>query len=281
MERVLSEDIDAVIRAYDSNNFRLMNILANRVVSNSVFFSEVDFLPGFIYKDVALTFSRLKVQKSDTISTATTVCRPILEKIKESFFARERDKTPEDLWAIYLEYNLRIRDFVMNEEEKAVYSINYDFTANSYNWLIKYLEENKLLLKNKKNRLLDGILNEMDRILKCHSGKLREITIVCLIRALSYIYLYMLYVGTDEERNKIFPLLDRTLDTIKKDKIVYIDASKLLKDILIEWRKYYINYMDVIVGRETIQRGIVLPDEVKDKISESISKTLEEEIKEA
>ena len=279
IDEVLIQDLEAIMEAYDSDDFSLMNIFSNRILSTAVILgNESVFVPGFFFKNVALTFQRLKYQKSDTISTAKSVCKPILNDMKELCFSSE--KSSGIYWAKYLEYMVRIRRFVLKEIEERVYKDNLDYTEKSFNWLINYLDENRELLKKENNLLFSGIQNEMDRIIRCHSGKLKDIIFLTLIRALDNMYIYMLYVG-GEELDKIDYYLNKYLHEYKEEELSFENTHILLKEILEEWRKYYIKYMDIAIQRRHIQRGFKIPVEVEEKLTESIAKTLEEEIEES
>lgn len=276
--KVVNEDVEAILSAFESDDFHLMNIFSNRLISDAVFSNnEASFIPGFFFKNVALTFQRLKYQKSDTISTAKSISRPILGDMKDLL---KKGETEWGIyWAKYLEYHLRVKRFELNDIEVSIYSDNLEYTDLVFKWMIKFLEENMDLLKNDNNQLFSGILNEMDRVMRCHSGKIDHIVYSTLLRVLDNLYIYMLYVG-DPETNKINEYLDRYINEFKTESIDYNSTHKLLKDCLIEWRKYYIRYMDIAIQRRQIQRGFKLPEEVEEKLTDSISKTLEEEIKE-
>lgn len=275
----LSQDIEAILQAFDKEDYDLMNIFSNRFISNAVFIeNSVNFLPGFIYKDISLNFRRIKNLRIETLSTAKADCKPILEKIRDYYL--DPEKKPTDLWGVYLEYYLKIRDHILNDIEKKVYDLNYDFTRSSFKWLLNFLDENKNLLLHDKNLLLNGVLNEMDRILRCHSGRLEDIVTISLIRALEFLYTYQKFEGSEQERKKVLSILDDVITILSKDKIDLKGCLEILKNILTDWRKYFIYFMEVRITRKIeIERPIELPKDVKEKISESISKTLEEEIR--
>jgi len=274
---VLFQDIDAILRAFEKEDYNLMNIYSNRFISNAVFHKKVSLLPGFIYKDISMDFRRLKDLRTDTLSTAKVDCKPILEKIRDYYLDSKKESI--DLWGVYLEYYLKIRDYMLNDIDKKVYKIDYNYTQHSYKWLLNFLDENKNFLLNKKNRLLQGVLNEMDRIMRCHSGRLNNIVIISLIKALNFLNIYIQYEDSDKEKEKFLSLVNNVINILSKDKIDFEECLKNLENILIEWRKYFIRFMDIVIVNEMqFEKPIELPEEVKMKISESISKTLGEEI---
>ena len=276
---VLTQDLDAILNAFESEDFTMMNILSNRFMSNSIFYEEENtFLPGFISKDIALTFGRLKAQSSDVFSTAKADISPVLEKVMSYYI--DASKNSSDLWAVYLEYFLKIRDYTIKDFEKSAYKVDYDFTRLTFQWLMQFLDENKELLRHNKNRLLKGVLNEMDRVIRCHLGRIEDVVAISLVRSLEFVYGYIIYEGSDTERDKIYPFLDRVLVLLSAEKIDLNESLNVLNNILLEWRKYFIKFMEVSVTREyTLEKGIELPDDIKEKLSESIFKTLDEEIK--
>ena len=274
VKTALNEDVKAIVGAFENEDFHIMNILSNRLLSNSIIVDVNDYVTGWIYKDIALSFNRFQTQGLETYSTALATVKPIINKIAEDYSSEKTNF--ENLWKNYFEYCLRIREFSLKSFEYESYSTNVEYTKHAFNWLINFLDENRELLKKDKNRLLKGVLNEMDRIYRCYSGDFNTLIILSLVRALDSLYLYILY--EKEHKDKIYPLLDKVIKYSQNSETDIEAGSEILKDILTEWRYYFIRYMDIAVTRGNIEGGIMIPENVKGKLSDSISKSLEEEI---
>ena len=67
-------------------------------------------------------------------STAKASFQPFIEKIKTYFLENERKES--DYWALYLEYVLKIREYILSDIENEAYKINYDFTKLAFKYLL-------------------------------------------------------------------------------------------------------------------------------------------------
>lgn len=275
---VLAQDFDAIIKAFEAEEFGLMQILSNRIMSNMLFFKPIpNYLPGYICKDIATAFERIKIQKGSAFSTSKVTIKPILLELNQAFMAH----SPEEqslYWDIFDRYNKEIRSFTLTDSERDSYKPNFEFTEKAFLWLVNYLDKNRKLLESDKNQFLDGIINEMDRIYRCHSGGKRELRILTTVRALNYLYIYILF----SKENGGIEKINSFIDVLKKvnDKAFDItELDTLINNILIEWRHFYIKYTEIMIARPTLERGFELPDKLRDKLTDSITKTLEADMK--
>jgi len=283
LDKAIKEDLGAAIDAFRKDSFDFVNIAANRIMANAVFGPDTRvFLLGFFLKEVARTFGVLKTrEEASAYSTAKSHGFKYVESLGKSFVSFDE----EELWKGFHDFVNRMRKFEMNEFEERNYSRNIEFTRDAFSWLLKHLFENKFLLFDPRNLLFKGILNEMERIFRVHSGDLPEIALISLIKAIDRYYDYVIRahrkpdnrIDGEAIENKILPYIDRIAKIYKKD-LEIKEVDDILWELVKGWRELFVQYMELPRTRVTFEKGIELPAELKKKLSESITKTLEKKI---
>jgi hypothetical protein len=282
LEKVLAEDLKAAIAAFKEDSFDTTNIMANRMMSNIIFGENKKiFLPAFFLKDVATTFGILKARKSAmAFSTAKSIGFAYIESLAKSLTAIDE----EQLWKDFLLFNDKIRKFEMIDVEKN-YSDNPKFTHEAFKWLISYLSSHKEALFEPYNNLIKGLLIEMTRIYKVHSANFNDAVLLCLVIALdrNYDYLSRLWnrpgsKPIDEKQNKdlIIPAVNKIIEFNTKEFTIE-EADSLLWDLTKSWREFFILYGELLSPSIALQKGIELPEDLKKKLAESLTKALEKE----
>lgn len=281
-QEAINEDLKAVAEAFRSDDFGDMNIYANRIMANAMFGNDATiFLPGFFLKDVATDFMLLKAKEQATAySTAKSHGFKYVESLVKSFPSAD----PASLWKEFHEYSDIIRKFQMSSYEEKSYSKNVEFTKTAFSWLMAYLKEHKKVLSDPKNLLLSGILNELDRIFRSHSGELSEIALISMVEALERYYAYVRRIyrtmqGKLEEGNlsEIFDYVDK-MHEIYSHEMKIEDVNEILWKLVKGWREFYVQYMELSPPRIEFEKGIELPPELKKKMTESVSETLEKKM---
>jgi len=280
-DKVILEDLTAALEAFKNDSFDNVNMFANRIMANATFTDSKLFLTGFFLKDVASTFGTLKTkQKATAYSTAKSHGFKFAELLKNSISSFDEEK----LWKEFQKFTSIIRKFEMNEFEEKNYSDNKDFVKNSFSWLFDYLKTNKKVLLDPKNLLFKGVHYEMDRIFNTHSGNLSEIVLMSLIKALDNYYNYFrrIYLKADgcidEEKVKteIFPLIDQ-IEKACFPKLDFSAVNSTLWTLVKGWRCFFIQRMELLPLTVKYGKGIEMPDELKKKLSEGMTKILEKE----
>jgi len=285
--QVLREDIKAAAKAFEENDFDEMNIFANRAMANVIMGETTKYvLPGFFLKDIASVYRILNLRKVKAFETAKSHGRDYLKSLSNLL----SDFDERTAWEEYYKFDLRIRKFTMSEIEESAYGENLSFSEGALEWMVQYLLGNEQTLLNPNNRFLKGVLNEIVRIFKVHGGSLRMDVAASLIEALDRCYEYLeVYAESasnqfDEKvRQEIIPYLKRIADVVltpKSDEEIDFSAvDAVLWELVKKWRECFIQYMERPRAELPAEKAVRIPEEAKKKISESLTKALETEVK--
>lgn len=286
IQRVIRQDMLAGITAFEKDNFSDMNMFANRLMANAAFGdTEGLILPGFFLKEVAGMFLMLKAMPNSALSTAKTLTMKYLKALKEGMSGEKPNV--ELLWISFFQFYRDTRKFLVTDIEKKVYVDDIDFTRQAFIQLTRYMEKKKELLLDPNNRLLKGVLNEFNRIFRNHSGELVDVFATFLVSALDRVYNYVAISKTHEgkiDKGKlekfIFPYIENMEQLIyRPEKPLIAEISHTICILTKQWREFFVQYMEWRRFESGIERAIELPAEMKKKLAESVSKTLETEIK--
>ena len=107
---------------------------------------------------------------------------------------------------------------------------------------------------------------------------------MCLIVGLDRYYDYLRI----QFRNKIFdkkdlqsilfPYVDKIIKLFSADEISMSEVNTILIELIKNWREFFIKYMERPRPIPAVERGIQIPEEVKEKLTKSITESLEKKI---
>lgn len=284
--KAISQDIKAAITAFEKEDYELMVIFANRIMSDALFADDRKLaLRGFFLRHVAQNYIMFKDSWSGTGIPSNTV--EAIKEIGKRYIMTLSDLDSTDelrLWKDFQEYdnNDLLRKWSITDIERSVYEDDFGITHEAFKWLVNYLGENKDLLLQMNNRLLDGILSEMGRFLNLYGGELTDLYIVYLVIAFRDYYRYFkrAFGKVDEgiPREKAEEGLFNFVEEIVKLKtsaqeVKAEEVNKILWTLIKGWREFFIQYMER--PRRRRAQPLMLPEEYKRKLTESITKTLE------
>lgn len=278
ISQIIEQDVKAAYSAFRNDDFRLVNIFANRIMTNAILSEDPRLtLVGFFLKEVARICDGIKARKDlTTFSTAKSLGDAYIESIKLGNDINE-------FWEQYHRFYNRVRKHEQNEYEKKSYEENVEFTRFAFRWLIEKLSEDRNMLFNDKNQFVLGILNEMDRTIRVHGGELVDLYALLLVRALQLYCAYIEYFNKDERneivKKSLFPYIDDITKMLLKDLVDPKEVTLLLKHIILDWRLCYIHFMERPRFVPIREEGIPITEETKRKISETVAKSLEKEVK--
>jgi hypothetical protein len=123
----------------------------------------------------------------------------------------------------------------------------------------------------------------MDRIIRVHGGETREICLISLFRALSFCFDYIDFFEKDHRNEivekSIFPYLDSITAATQKGEIDIDHITDLLARIVFDWRIRYTQFLEPPRAVTIEERKVTVTEETRKKLSESVEKALEKEVK--
>lgn len=292
---VFRQDLNAAVNSLQSEDFTNTTVFSNRIMSNALFGSERKLaLVGFFLRDVSLVIGGIRARAAATpfstaLSLTKTYASGVLEKTKDPNFSED------DLWILYHDFHLKIRQVYLTSTEQNVYSeTNVAFTRESFKWLLSYLESHANSLLHQKSLLVKGITNEMNRIYWVHGGDLEETYCLSLMTALDRCNDYVKFIsgsqvtgpqGEYQERieKDILPYVKKVVALLRDGQPNKGDVNEVVWELTRRWREYFLEFMEQrTVSIQPIyqpEKGIELPEETRDKLTKAITTSLEEEIK--
>lgn len=286
-KEIISQDISVALNALDEKDVELINIVGNRILSNVLFFKDQNpFISGFILKEISLFLSKTMITEDEEEIILLTY--PFIESLKE--LVENETSDLKKYWDIFYDFEIKSRSYSQKESEKKSYIENYDFSSTVVDYLIQLMSEKKDFFYAEGNSFLNGILNELVRILNNHGGTQKSYIIYSVIKSIGHLSNYCIReaVSTSGEYNSkilktnLLPFIDEFIEICRtrdeeNEFIVYM--SKLMLKVLIEWRKYFIYYMEPNVPLFPSAPKIDLPVEFKRKMGKTILKALEKGMK--
>ncbi len=281
-----AKNIEVATLSFKTEEFQFMNILGNRIMSDSLFGNVKDFaLFGFFVKQMALNYLNLKprISESDFLDA-----KLVGEKYLETLSSVSKYADISKSWADYHEFNIQIMQYSasdINKNIKEIYGDNSNITENVRHWLMDFLVHDREILFERNNNFIKGIINEFQRVGLAYGYQVRDTIIFACLVALDRYYEYFIFKHTtenglvDEEivKTTLFPYLDEIKEFSSSSEVDYKEVTDLLWQLIKSWRECFIYYTEL--PYKTIQKPIELSKESKEKLSEAVSKALQKEIK--
>lgn len=283
---IVIRDLDVAIEALKQENLNLVNIIGNRISSDSLIIKRNEFvIVGFLCKDISQEIRISKFWGKEGFDESLRIGLKFLERIK-SIINTEFDI--ESVWGEYVEYENQIRKHIISDIELNIYDEDYEFVTATRIQLSEQLKFNKKVLMKQENNLIVGITNEMSRVLNTYGYPPRELAFYLLMNVLNTYYKYFIYDyqhhKNNEERIKKWSELESYINSIedlfigdKQDDKFYEEFNKIIAIIGAKWREYVISFGDI---SHIVEQGkMELPKEAKERIEEIIIEGLEREVK--
>lgn len=254
---ILQQDINVCVDLFEKDNFRRINIIANRYLENCLIFNEYQLcLPGVFIKDMVNDYVSIinNPDKLKKINSAKVVGEKLLSKIQDFF----KDLNEVNLWNDFYKYNLSINEFLRDEID-VHYLKNPLFSFQSFKFLLHYVEKNINYLYVINNKFLEGILDIMIRVIRNHYFNLNELMIYIYIKFLGFLYQYIYYenfsskqLNKEKLKKDLSIYLEYIISLKEKEEIDINDFNKNLWEVVKKWREMYIFYKGLLIEREIL-----------------------------
>jgi hypothetical protein len=282
---VAQEDLKSI----SSNNAALLNDLS--AVGNKDF-----MIIGWICRDLSNLLFMIKRNKTEkNLSKAFGEVGNVLKEINKII-----DADPiliASFLDAYFEAANSLRVYLLTEAEKKEFQcspeISKEFSREFTIELIDFLDNNKDLLLNENNDLIDSISSELYRVSYVYGGNEALVLHLVFLALSDYCDYFRYELGFEKNLDKRELLyktkLDKYIEQVYKlrqemvsSKIenLYDNANLILVKLGVECRNYRLIYGDKPYEKEMpVGQRIELPESVKKKISGAIAKSLDKELK--
>lgn len=280
------KNIEVASLYFKTEDFQLMNVLGNRIMSDSMFGNIRDFaLFGFFVKQMALSYLNLKPRINDSDFLDAKL---VGEKYLENLLAASENYDIVKSWSDYHNWNIKIIKYSTSDIEnnvKDIYGDNPKITENVRHWLVDFFVTDREILYDSKNNFIKGIISEFQRVGLAYGYQVIDTIIFSCLVALDRYYEYFVFQHTTENglidketvKTTIFPYIDKIKQFSSSSEVDYEEVTHLLWQLIKSWRESFIHYIEL--RRETTPKPIELSKEAKKKLSETVSKALQKEVK--
>jgi len=282
---ICRQDFTAARLAFEERDFRLLNILGNRSMSNVLFGNGKDdnilALPGFFLKDVALDFLTLKDETR--IADLYRTARDSIERIDEAF---KRELDLAEFWSTFSKYSNDARGAGRTVAEGKAYKDNLAFTSQAFSILMSTVVDKDLVFQQ-HSMVIKGFLYEADRIIRCHGADDTDFLTTLLMRCADWLNDYYRQafssgqgvIDLERVKGKLLPLLESIKQwRDEKEKSPFKNASTILCNAIVEWRRCFVLYLERSRVSAEAERRIELPVEAKKRIGETIADALQKDL---
>lgn len=289
---VLRQDLKVVEKAITENNFGMVGVIGNRIMSNLLLADESKtkefMLIGWIVKEIGGELEAIKRYKDNSkLANGTKIAEECVKKIVTMLSKKEYGN--KEIWELYFDFEKKMQVYILNNLEDKSYTRKPEFTHKITLVLLQHFLANKDLLLKQNTQLTKGILNDLARTINEHGATDGEYIFYIIFKAFDLYFDYVLYSETIDGKineaglkSKIYGYIDiieKIYQIYEAQNIekMYPESMALVYDLSIEIRKYFLNYF--IIHTQIVDRKLELPEEAKQRIGETISKAFEEKIK--
>ena len=283
---IYTKNMEVAVLSFKMEDFQLMNIISNRIMSDSLFGSSENFaLLGFFVKQMALNYLNLKprISESDFLDA-----KLVGEEYLYTLLSSSKDIDIVKSWADYHEFNIKIQQYAESDIDKSIkgiYGDNPNITENVRYWLIDFLVKDREMLYDSKNNFLKGLISEFQRVGLAYGYRVIDTIIFSCLVALDRYYEYFVFrhtaenglLDTEKVKPTFFPYIDKVKQFSSSSELDYKELTHLLWQLIKSWRESFIYYTEL--PYKTVQKPIELSKEAKKKLSEAVSKALQKEVK--
>jgi len=281
---ILIQDFTAAKTAFENSDAHDLNICANRLMANIVFGDDGDkkyMVPGYFLRIIANDFLAIK---DEAVAKSTREPAERFIGVMERAFTEQLDS--KAIWNGFFEYTERKRQLFLTPNEKKAYKTNPTFTARGLAYLTQRFFDDPFLT-SKDSIVLRALLIEADRLIRNHGAERKELVLYSLMRALDWLDRYLPLALADAGKSgslesvkgDILPYIERIRRWYSGfEDLPYQDATEILCDLLLCWRKFFFRYMDRVKLSPEEERRVELPGQVRQRIGETIAQALQKDL---
>jgi hypothetical protein len=281
------QDIDEVKRVLDRKELDQINILGNRITSNAFLLNGSKYgLPGFMIKDLTILVGPRKELIDTNLTAAISSFRLFLKQLEE--LDLDLKDTGPKLWGSYTMSLKLIRKTLISEDAHSPYSEeNNSLTKEGFQKIVEIIRSNMELFSSFQNRLIMSAVTETNRLYLAYGIDEEIAKFRLLFVVLGQVNNYSMREWIDQSSNespinlRIISFVNKILEIIDSDNSNSESVENLLWEMISFWRELFMKYNEPFEPYEKPGESdkITLNDEIKDKLRDLISRSLEKEIR--
>jgi len=279
---VLKEDVQVYLNGIKSLDMDFCNIISNRMNTNAVILKSNQYvLLSCVLKKSALF--TLQLPNPDDQKNLAELIRKKLTEIQNSI-------NTDNIFNIYTEIFQKFIDFTGKTEEK--YTKNIKFSEYIANYGLQFLKKeiNEKNINYAITAIFPGVLNEFARVFRSHGYSKNLLAIELVMEYFTRLFDYLRFILLNSEGDKkikvekqieeFLSLLSKNIEEYMANKPEYIESSiNLLSKLCEEWRLMFVRYLELFQRQpKEKKKEIEIPDELKDRMKNIISKGLDSEL---
>ncbi|HTX61257.1 MAG TPA: hypothetical protein VMC48_03035 [Methanobacterium sp.] len=252
--KTIQQDLNVARQYFRQKDFELMGRMGDRIMSNLLLGEAKDLMIiGYLVKEVSEEFISIKevdpVRLNGCMDAGDKFLRDLTNSLSD-------ENHPVMIWEHYSYYKTKIVEFVPTDVELAVYQKESDFTAQITSKLMKILDENRTLLLDNYNNLLQSILDEQRRVINIYGFSKIDLILYITLKAFNEYYLYLLaYKMANQLKgeaisSKIYHYVDEISNLPLEFQEISSKSNELLGELGYKTRKFSMENVD---PRETIK----------------------------
>jgi len=168
MREIIKQNIKVAIEALERNNFDLINIIGNRIATDAMIMDMNNLIIiGFFLKEVSVDLKRAE-HSDKNLMRCKDAGRKFIRRLLSLIEDEENKVKGREFWEAYFDYKKEVRRYMISDVEASIYEENQDFTRKAREVLLEHLSENVELLTQRNNKLTEGIVSEMTRVINTY-----------------------------------------------------------------------------------------------------------------
>jgi hypothetical protein len=283
---IIDKNILVANLAFSIQDYTLMNIIGNRIMSDAVFLEDKEsVIIGYCIKQVSLSYLSLRPH---IVDAELVNAKKDGEKYLSGLIELKPGFTMSKLWSDYHDFNINIMKYRGSDTDKKIKEIYGDdavFTGKVREWAVDFLSNNKDALTQSKNNMIKGIMNEFQRAgLSCGYEIKDTVVFSCLLALDRYYEYFVIEHSNPGEKldrqtveTKLFGYIDTIKEIAKSTEIKYDIVTDLMWKLIKGWRELFIVYGEL--PNRISEKPMELSKDTKTKLSEVVNKALQKELK--
>jgi len=289
--KIILENLEVVKEYLTLKNFATINIIGNRILQDLYSINEKEMMViGLIIKEISMDLQLIhaqpkgkltshqkkekeqKIHASDDVIKAipiATTCIEAIEKNLESKFSSY------DCWIAYIDYEDKIRKYLVAPDERDKYGDNHEFSTKATITYLNFLVSNKELLSKKSKFPLERTRSELALLTNLHGGRIPIISYL-FIRAFEHTTRFAIFGKIDD--NEFASFIDLNLHDIAKiiefinksdEKAIIESANQMIGELMFAYRDYFGKYGDL---KGELSEEMPLSPDIAERIQKVIEK---------